>query len=125
MHASRRLSFAIGLVIAGCTSTSNAPAGPASDAIAVTASTGIAPAYAWTGTTAVTVNVVRTSAPTTAVWGVASMVSRSIPSGSQHGVVPPGATETAWAERALTKGVTYRVTVSLADGKTGFVDFTP
>jgi hypothetical protein len=69
--------------------------------------------------------VVRASAPSTAVWGISSPINRDIASGARHGVVPPDATETATAERVLTVGVKYRVTITLVDGTSGSVDFTP
>ena len=91
----------------------------------VVASTGTAPTYTWSGPPAVSINVVRVAAPQTPVWAISSLMSRNIPSGTQQGVVPSGATETVSDERILTAGVRYRVTVALNDATTGSADFTP
>ncbi len=91
----------------------------------VVASAGTTPVYTWSGPTAVSINVVRIAAPQTPVWAISSLMARNIPSGTQQGVVPPGATETVSDERVLTTGVRYRVTIALNDATSGSVDFTP
>jgi hypothetical protein len=109
-------AFAL-VVVAGCSEPSGASTGSGGGSVVVVASTGTTPIYSWTGPLAVSLNVVRTSAPSVAIWGISSPL--------QQGVVPPGATETASIERTLSTGVQYRVTVALADGTSGSVDFTP
>lgn len=113
------------LFMAACSEPDGSLVGTGGGSVVVAASTGVTPTYSWTGPPAVTLNVVRTSAPSVAIWGISSPLQRNIVSGTQQGVVPPGATETASAERTLTPGVQYRVTVALADGTSGSVDFTP
>jgi hypothetical protein len=117
-------AFAL-VVVAGCSEPSGASTGSGGGSVVVVASTGTTPIYSWTGPLAVSLNVVRTSAPSVAIWGISSPLQRNIASGAQQGVVPPGATETASIERTLSTGVQYRVTVALADGTSGSVDFTP
>jgi hypothetical protein len=116
---------AFALVVAACGEPNDASTGPSGGTVVVVASTGTTPIYSWTGPLAVSLNVVRTSAPSVAIWGISSPLQRNIASGAQQGVVPPGATETASIERTLSTGVQYRVTVALADGTSGSVDFTP
>lgn len=113
------------IVVGGCGQPTDSTMGSGGDNVVVTASTGTTPIYSWTGPPAVSLNVVRTSAPSVAIWGISSPLQRNIASGAQQGVVPPGATETASLERTLSTGVQYRVTVALADGTSGSVDFTP
>jgi hypothetical protein len=110
---------------ASCTASSGGPTDPGGDAVVVDASAGTTPTYTWAGPAAVSINVARASAPSVAVWGITSPINRNIASGAVHGVVPAGASETAAAERTLTAGIRYRVTVMLADGTSGSVDFTP
>ena len=111
--------------IAAC-GTSFAPrTSSGTNTVTVLATGGTAPIYSWTGPLAVSLDVARTTAPSVSVWGVTSPIKRDIAPGVQHGVVPQGANETASAERALTAGIRYRVTVALADGTAGSVDFTP
>ncbi|MFQ5709011.1 MAG: hypothetical protein ACE5HO_16255 [bacterium] len=82
--------------------------------------------YSWSAGKAFSVTVVRTSDPTTIVWGVATPGQDNIASPVTHGDVPTGALETATTEGELTKGVEYRVSVAVIDGnKVGFKDFTP
>jgi hypothetical protein len=111
---------------AACARGKALPAGPDTSAVTVSATgSSTTPSYTWSGPLAVSVNVARVAVPSAAVWGISSPVNRDIASGARHGVVPPGATETATAERVLTVGVRYRVTVALTDGTAGSVDFTP
>ncbi len=111
--------------VGACTSGNRSSTDPGGDSVIVVASAGTTPGYSWSGPTAVSINVARASAPSVAVWGIASPVNRNIASGATHGVVPSGASETATAERVLTSGIKYRVTVALVDGTSGSVDFTP
>lgn len=116
--------FALAAITA-CSAGSGGITDPGGDNVVVLASTGTTPNYSWSGPLAVSINVARASAPSAAVWGISSPINRNIASGAQHGVVPSGTTETATAERVLTSGVRYRVTVALIDGTSGSVDFTP
>jgi hypothetical protein len=110
---------------AACTTAGGGPTDSGGEGVVVVASSGTTPMYTWSGPLAVSINVARASAPSVAVWGVTSPIYRNIASGAQHGVVPPGASATATAEPTLTVGIRYRVTVALADGTSGSVDFTP
>lgn len=93
----------------------------------VTVGSGTTPQYSWDAGNAFSVSVVRTSAPTTIVWGIATPGQSNIPSPTGHNVVPAGAVPTAvgTAETTLTAGVEYRVSISLLSGKTGWTEFTP
>jgi hypothetical protein len=59
------------------------------------------------------------------VWRVADVINRDMRSPVRQGVVPQGATETAALERTLTAGVSYRVSIRLADGSSAFQEFRP
>lgn len=79
----------------------------------------------WDAGNATSVKVVRNSAPGTVVWGIATPGESNIVSPVTHGVVPSGAVLTAAIEDTVAPGVLYRVTVTLLDGRTSLVDFTP
>jgi hypothetical protein len=125
MAASKLLAALVLASITACGESGGPPTQSGGDSVIVDASAGTAPTYSWNGPFAVSINVARTSAPSVAVWGISSPINRNIASGAQQGVVPTGATETATSERMLSVGVRYRVTVALADGTSGSVDFTP
>jgi hypothetical protein len=113
------------IVVSACGGRGAGSTDPGGNTVTVIASAGTTPTYTWSGPTAVTIDVARASAPSVSVWGISSPTTRNIPSGTQHGVVPPGATATATTEPVLTAGIKYRVTVALVDGTSGSVDFTP
>lgn len=113
------------IAVAACTGGNGMTPDTGGGTVVVSASAGTTPVYRWTGPVAVSINVARASAPSVAVWGISSPIDRDIASGTQHGVVPAGASETATAERVLTAGVKYRTTVALVDGTSGSIDFTP
>jgi hypothetical protein len=112
-------------MFAACGGNGSGSTGPGGGTVVVAASTGTTPNYTWSGPTAVTIDVVRASSPSVAVWEISSPMSRNIPSGTQHGTVPAGSQLTANTEPVLTAGIKYRVTVALVDGTSGSVDFTP
>jgi hypothetical protein len=94
--------------------------------LAVSVSSGTKPTYTWPGGGAAhSVSVMRVSAPTTIVWGIAAPMSQAITSPVVHGTIPAGALPSANTEPTLTAGVAYRVSVTLGTGQTGFKDFTP
>ena len=110
----------------GCADDSNpADSNNGGGDFTVTVGSGTSPQYSWSAGDAFSVSVVRTGAPTTIVWGIATPGQSNIASPATHGVTPIGAIPTAQTEIALTAGVEYRVSVSLLDGKTGYTDFTP
>jgi len=92
---------------------------------AVSVSGGTQPTYSWSAGPAFEVSLVRTADQTVVVWRVSDVVNRDIRSPVRQGVVPQGATETAASERVLTAGVTYRVSIRLADGSSAFQEFRP
>ena len=112
------------LILSGCGDDGN-PASSGGGDFAVKVSSGTTPEYSWTSGKAFSVSVVRTSAPTTIVWGLATPGQNNIASPATHGTTPAGAIQTSATETTLTAGVEYRVSVSLLDGKTGFTEFTP
>ncbi len=91
------------------------------------------PFYTWsdgttdiTATMAMQVKVVRASAPDV-VWAVVSDIpsQNAVQSPIQHGTTQSGTNQTANTELDLSTDVTYRVTVTKADGMTtGFREFT-
>ena len=91
---------------------------------AVTVSSGTTPQYSWSGGGAFSVSVVRTAAPGTIVWGVADPINKNLPSPVTHGNRGAGV-ESATTEKVLTAGVEYRVSVTMANGKTGWKSFKP
>jgi len=116
------------LLLAGCNSDSGTNAGSNGGGdFTVTVGSGTTPQYSWDAGNAFSISVVRTAAPTTIIWGIATPGQSNIPSPSGHNVVPAGAVPTAvgTAEQTLTAGVEYRVSISLLSGKTGFTEFTP
>lgn len=95
-------------------------------AIDVTVGSGATPTYTWTGADVFSVTVVRTSDPTTFVWGMLTPGKDGIPSPVVHGTVPTGAIVTANAEPRLATGVRYRVRVERLNGiDAGATSFTP
>lgn len=123
----RFLRFAcVLLLVAGCSDDIlNGDNGGSGGDFSIAVSGGTQPNYSWSEGPALSVDVVRTSNQTVVVWRVADPTNRNIRSPVRHGVVPPGALETAALERVLTAGVEYRVSIRLADGRTAFRDFTP
>ncbi len=95
----------------------------------ITVGSGTRPTYTWSAGDAFSLSVVRTAAPTTIVWGLATMGNaENIASPVNHGTIgsmTSGTVNTATTEQALTAGVEYRVTVTRLDGKTGWTEFTP
>jgi hypothetical protein len=94
---------------------------------AVAIGTGTNPQYSWKAGNTFSLSIMRTSAPTTIVWGIATPGQSNIASPFTHGTVPVGAVPTAIGtpENTLTAGVQYRISVTLLDGKTGWTEFTP
>jgi hypothetical protein len=96
---------------------------------AITVGSGTRPTYTWSAGDAFSISVVRTAAPTTIVWGLASMGNvENISSPTTHGTVgnmTSGTVNTATTESSLTAGVEYRVTITRLNGKTGWTEFTP
>lgn len=78
--------------------------------------------YSWSVGPAFQVQVVRTSDRDTPVWRIETS-NNGISSPVNHGTVPPGAVETAAAEKTLTSGVEYNVRVTRLDGSFGTTDF--
>lgn len=108
---------------AGCGDSN--PANSGGGEFTVTVGSGATPQYSWSSGNAFSVSVMRTSAPTTIVWGLATPGQGNIASPATHGTTPAGSIQTSASETILTAGVEYRVSVSLLDGKTGFTEFTP
>ena len=74
---------------------------------------------------ATSLDVVRTSAPGTVVWGIETPGENGLVSPITHGIVPIGAVQTAALEDSLTPNIQYRATVRLLDGRSSVLDFTP
>lgn len=93
---------------------------------AVIVSDGLAPDYNWNGGLADSIYVVRTSAPTTKVWGLRATTA---PDGFgpiiTHGTTPSGTQQIIATEATLTAGIAYRVYVARQSGGTVSLDFTP
>lgn len=133
MYRFRALAVAVALVVIvslGCGDSSNTTgSGSSGSAFTVTVGSGTTPTYTWSAGDGFSVTVVRTSAATAPVWGIASPGSELISSAVTHGTVPTVSggliTVTAVTETPLTAGTQYRVTISRLNGDTGFIEFTP
>ena len=68
---------------AACSGQGGGSTSPGAGSVVVFASAGTTPNYTWSGPTAVTIDVVRASSPSVAVWEISSPMSRNIPSGTQ------------------------------------------
>jgi len=112
-------------VVAACGGkSSTSPGGSGGSDFDITIGSGTKPTYAWSGGAAYSVSVVRVSAPTTLVWGIANL-AKTLASPVTHGTVPSGSIQSAEVESTLTAGIKYRVSVTRADEKTGYKEFTP
>lgn len=116
----------IGAALAGCTDVLPSGPGGSGGDFTVSAGSGTQPSYTWSAGPAFSVAVARTANPSVVVWRVADLDNGGvIRSPLRHGDRPGGATETISRERTLTRGVEYRVTITLPDGRRGYRDFTP
>lgn len=115
---------AAAVLLSGCGSTSPSNSSNDGSQFDITISAGTRPTYTWSGGLGFSVSVVRVSAPGTIVWGIAN-TSQTIASPVTHGTVPSGSIASATTELTLTAGVAYRVSITRADTKTGFKEFTP
>jgi hypothetical protein len=122
----RRTFLAVACAASLLACGNDGPAGPVNQNgdFAVTVSSGRNPTYSWPAGQGFSVSVMRTSARTTIVWGLANP-ARTLTGPVTHGTVPQGSLESAATEKTLTSGVQYRVSITLADGKTGWREFTP
>lgn len=135
MYRFRTLAVAVALLVIvslGCGDSSNTTgsgSGSSGSAFTVTVGSGTTPTYTWSAGDGFSVTVVRTSAATAPVWGIASPGSELISSAVTHSTVPTVngglITVTAVTETPLTAGTQYRVTISRLNGDTGFIEFTP
>ena len=112
------------MMLAGCGSSTDPGSSSDGSQFDVAIGSGTKPTYTWSGGLGFSVSVVRVSAPGTIVWGIASPSLMNIASPVTHGSAS-GATVTSSTETTLTAGTKYRVSVTRADQKTGFKDFTP
>ncbi|MGZ8376652.1 MAG: hypothetical protein ACXWZS_13995 [Gemmatirosa sp.] len=113
------------LLVAGCSSDATSPDGQGDgSAFDITISNGVTPTYTWPGGPAHSVSIMRVSAPTTIVWGVAHP-QQALPSPVTHGTTSNGALTTMATEARLTAGVRYRVSITRQDTRTGWKEFTP
>lgn len=110
---------------AGCTDVLPSGPGGSGGDFEVGAGPGTQPVYTWSAGPAFSVTVVRTANPSVVVWRLADPNNNDIRSPLRHGDRPEGAFETVSRERTLTRGIEYRVTISLQDGRSGFREFTP
>jgi hypothetical protein len=95
--------------------------------IAITVgSQGGVPTYSWSGGGGQSLTIVRTSNPGVPVWVIATPGRDGVTSPVTQGTIPAGAVEAVAAERTLTPGVEYRVTVArIATNNAGWEEFTP
>jgi hypothetical protein len=118
-------TLALAATLAACTDDILTGPGGSGGDFAITVSGGVQPIYSWSVGAAFTVAVTRAADPAAVAWRVADPNNNNIRSPLTHGTVPSGAFETATRERTLARGVTYRVTITLPDGRSAFRDFTP
>lgn len=95
---------------------------PASGVFAVTVELGEAPRYRWDAAPAYSVRVAPVDAPISLVWGITDTLAR-LASPLDHGTHPLGAVAMVTSSPGLQPGTRYRVTVTLADGRTGMTQF--
>lgn len=124
--------LAIGLTLVGCDDSDDGGTlgggSGGSPSITISVSGGTTPQYTWSDGDVFSLSVVRTSDPTTIVWGLATPGSDGVVSGATHGTTPTGVVPTVLPgdeEPTLTPGVEYRVSASRTDSTFGFTDFTP
>ncbi|MGH7503559.1 MAG: hypothetical protein ACREL7_17670 [Longimicrobiales bacterium] len=91
---------------------------------AISVGSGTTPLYTWSEGPAFSLAVVRTSNQTDVVWRVTSTAG-TMASPVRQGTVPAGALESVDDERTLAPGVQYRVSITLADGRSAFQVFQP
>lgn len=125
MRSGMTTALALAALLTACTDDLLSGPGNLGGDFDIGAGSGTQPAYSWSAGPAFTVVVVRTADPTVVVWRIADPDNSDIRSPVTHGVVPGGALETSVRERTLTRGVNYRVTITLADGRSGYREFTP
>ena len=117
--------LALAAVLAACTDDIFSGPTDSGGAFEISVSGGTQPVYSWSAGAAFTVAVVRAADRTVVVWRVADPINSDIRSPLSHGTVPSGAFETVSRERTLSRGIRYRVTITLADGRSAFREFTP
>jgi hypothetical protein len=93
------------------------------DGVNIEITPGLTPEYRWATGPGFSLGVARLTAPATVVWGIADPKAGLTPP-ILHGVTPRDVDTVSQLELRLTAGVRYRVTVALADGRTGSRDFT-
>jgi len=115
---------ALATLLTACTDDISGPGGSGGD-FTISVGSGTTPSYGWSAGPAFSLDVVRTSNASVVVWRIADPINNNIQSPVTHGTRPSGAIETTSTERTLTAGVQYRVTVTLADGRQAYREFTP
>jgi hypothetical protein len=88
----------------------------------VVVETHMQPRYSWSATGAYSLRVAPADAPATLVWGVTDTTGRLV-SPVVHGKVPAGAVAVVRPATLLQPDTRYRVTITLADGRTGLQHF--
>jgi hypothetical protein len=120
-----RLALLAAWLLAGACTTDIMDGGSNSGGdFAIGVSSGTQPTYSWSAGPAFEVSLVRASDETRVVWRVVD-TNRQMQSPVRQGITPAGATETASAERVLTPGILYRVSIRLADQRSAFQEFRP
>ena len=116
--------LAVAVVLTACTDDLAGPGQSGGD-FDLGVGSGTNPSYSWSVGPAFALDVVRTSNPSVVVWRIADPINNNINSPVTHGTKPAAVLETTSSERTLTAGVQYRVTVTLADGRQAYREFTP
>ena len=80
------------------------------------------PRYHWAIPGAYSIRVAPAEAPATLVWGVTDTTGR-LAAPVIHGTLPTGAVSVVQPATGLRPDTRYRVTVTLADGRTGLQHF--
>ena len=80
------------------------------------------PRYYWDAAGAYSLRVAPRDAPATLIWGVTDTTGR-LASPVVHGIVPAGAVSVVHPASLLQPDTHYRVTITLADGRTGLQQF--
>jgi len=126
-HMRLILATFIGMVfgLTGCTDAILDGIGGSGGDFSISIDAGISPLYSWGAGPAFSLDVVRTANQSIVVWRITNPNTRNITSPVRHGTVPTGALESVGTERTLTRGIEYRATITLADGRSAFRDFRP
>jgi len=125
MRVRQLAAIALVFGLAGCTDAILDGIGGSGGDFSISVGAGTDPLYSWSAGPAFSLDVVRSANQSVVVWRITNPNTRNIASPVRHGTVPGGTLESVGTERTLTRGIEYRITITLADGRSAFRDFRP